>query len=160
MRAPYSQALGMVETLGRVGSTEAADAMTKAAQVTLIGREEVGGGYVTVLVRGDVGAVRAAVEAGERAAKAVGKVVSVHVIPKPHEQTHTILPLLSPAADGPPLSFAQRLLAAYGQPDADFPAKGAAPRPAGERAGRPAAVSVEGEKRAKSTPRGRRTSRK
>ena len=88
------QALGMVETKGLVGSIEAADAMVKAANVTLIGREQVGGGLVTVMVRGDVGAVKAAVEAGGAAAKRVGELFSVHVIPRPHEDVEAILPKL------------------------------------------------------------------
>ena len=88
------QALGMVETKGLVGSIEAADAMVKAANVHLIGKVHVGGGLVTVMVRGDVGAVRAAVEAGGAAAKRVGELVSVHVIPRPHEDVEAILPKL------------------------------------------------------------------
>ncbi|MDY0002958.1 MAG: BMC domain-containing protein [Polyangia bacterium] len=86
------EALGMVETRGMVGSIEAADAMLKAAKVTLVGKERVGGGYVTVMVRGDVGAVKAAVEAGAEAARRVGDLVSVHVIPRPHEEVEAILP--------------------------------------------------------------------
>ena len=86
------QALGMVETKGLVGSIEAADAMVKAANVHLIGKVHVGGGLVTVMVRGDVGAVKAAVEAGGAAAKRVGELVSVHVIPRPHEDVEAILP--------------------------------------------------------------------
>ncbi|MAE95254.1 MAG: ethanolamine utilization protein EutM [Deltaproteobacteria bacterium] len=85
-------ALGMIETRGLVGSVEAADAMVKAAQVTLIGKEKIGGGYVTVLVRGEVGAVKAATDAGAAAARRVGELVSVHVIPRPHDQVETILP--------------------------------------------------------------------
>ena len=85
-------ALGMVETKGLVGSIEAADAMVKAANVHLIGKERVGGGLVTVMVRGDVGAVKSAVEAGGAAAKRVGELVSVHVIPRPHEEVEAILP--------------------------------------------------------------------
>lgn len=85
-------ALGMVETRGLVGSIEAADAMVKAANVTLIGSEYVGGGFVTVMVRGDVGAVKAATDAGAAAAKRVGELVSVHVIPRPHEEVEMILP--------------------------------------------------------------------
>ena len=85
-------ALGMVETRGLVGSIEAADAMVKAANVHLIGKERVGGGLVTVMVRGDVGAVKAAVEAGGAAAKRVGELVSLHVIPRPHEEVEAILP--------------------------------------------------------------------
>ena len=85
-------ALGMVETRGLVGSVEAADAMVKAANVILIGSEYVGGGFVTVMVRGDVGAVKAATDAGAAAAKRVGELVSVHVIPRPHEEVEMILP--------------------------------------------------------------------
>ena len=85
-------ALGMVETRGLIGSIEAADAMVKAANVTLIGSEYIGGGYVTVMVRGDVGAVKAATDAGAAAAKRVGELVSVHVIPRPHSDVEMILP--------------------------------------------------------------------
>jgi ethanolamine utilization protein EutM len=85
-------ALGMVETKGLVGAIEAADAMVKAANVHLIGSEYVGGGYVTVMVRGDVGAVKAATDAGAAAAKRVGELVSVHVIPRPHGDVEIILP--------------------------------------------------------------------
>jgi len=85
-------ALGMVETRGLVGAIEAADAMVKAANVVLIGSEYVGGGFVTVMVRGDVGAVKAATDAGAAAAKRVGEVVSVHVIPRPHSDVEMILP--------------------------------------------------------------------
>jgi len=84
-------ALGMVETKGLVGAVEAADAMVKAANVVLIGSEYVGGGYVTVMVRGDVGAVKAATDAGAAAAKRVGELVSVHVIPRPHQDVEMIL---------------------------------------------------------------------
>jgi len=89
---PELIALGMIETKGLVGSIEAADAMVKAANVTLLGSEYVGGGYVTVMVRGDVGAVKAATDAGAAAAKRVGELVSVHVIPRPHEDVEMILP--------------------------------------------------------------------
>ena len=85
-------ALGLIETRGLVGSIEAADAMVKAANVQLVGYEQVGGGYVTVMVRGDVGAVKAATDAGAEAAARVGEVVSVHVIPRPHADVETILP--------------------------------------------------------------------
>jgi microcompartment protein CcmL/EutN len=85
-------ALGMVETKGLIGSVEAADAMVKAANVTLIASEAIGGGYVTVLVRGDVGAVKAATDAGAAAARRVGELVSVHVIPRPHTEVDRILP--------------------------------------------------------------------
>jgi ethanolamine utilization protein EutM len=88
------QALGMVETKGLVSSIEAADAMVKAANVHLIGKVHVGGGLVTVMVRGDVGAVKAAVEAGGAAAKRVGELISVHVIPRPHDDVELILPKL------------------------------------------------------------------
>ena len=84
----------MIETKGMVGAVEAADAMVKAANVHLIGKVHVGGGLVTVMVRGDVGAVKAAVEAGGAAAKRVGELVSVHVIPRPHEDVEAILPKL------------------------------------------------------------------
>jgi ethanolamine utilization protein EutM len=86
------EALGMVETKGLVGAIEAADAMVKAANVKLIGKEKVGGGLVTVMVRGDVGAVKASTEAGAAAAKRVGELVSVHVIPRPHDDVEGILP--------------------------------------------------------------------
>ncbi len=86
------EALGLIETRGLVGSIEAADAMVKAAKVTLIGRERVGGGLVTVMVRGDVGAVKAAVESGAEAVRKVGELISVHVIPRPHEEVESILP--------------------------------------------------------------------
>lgn len=85
-------ALGMVETRGFIGSVEAADAMVKAANVTLIGSEYIGAGYVTVLVRGDVGAVKAATDAGAAAARRVGELISVHVIPRPHAEVERILP--------------------------------------------------------------------
>ena len=87
-----TQALGMIETKGLVASIEAADAMVKAANVTLIGKVHVGGGLVTVMVRGDVGAVKASVDAGAASARAVGEVVSVHVIPRPHTDVEKILP--------------------------------------------------------------------
>ncbi len=86
------QALGMIETKGLVGSVEAADAMVKAANVTLTGKVLVGGGLVTVMVRGDVGAVKAAVDAGAAAAERVGELISIHVIPRPHADVEMILP--------------------------------------------------------------------
>ena len=89
-----SDALGMVETKGLVSAIEAADAMVKAANVNLVGYEKIGSGLVTVMVRGDVGAVKAAVEAGTVAARAVGEVVSLHVIPRPHIDTERIIPTL------------------------------------------------------------------
>jgi ethanolamine utilization protein EutM len=85
-------ALGMVETRGLVGAIEAADAMVKAANVVLVGRDYIGSGYVTVHVRGDVGAVKAATDAGAAAARRVGELVSVHVIPRPHAEVEKILP--------------------------------------------------------------------
>ena len=85
-------ALGMIETKGLVGAIEAADAMVKAANVTLIGREQIGGGFVTVLVRGDVGAVKAAVDAGAAACERVGTLRSVHVIPRPPGEVETLVP--------------------------------------------------------------------
>ena len=87
-----NEALGMIETIGLVGSIEAADAMVKAANVYLIGKEFVGGGLVTVMVRGDVGAVKAATDAGAAAAQRVGELLSVHVIPRPHVEVEDILP--------------------------------------------------------------------
>ena len=85
-------ALGMVETKGLVGAIEAADAMVKAANVKLVGKEYIGSGLVTVMVRGDVGAVKASVEAGAAAARNIGELVSVHVIPSPHSDVEKILP--------------------------------------------------------------------
>ena len=87
-----ANALGMVETRGLVGAIEAADAMVKAANVTLVGKEQVGAGLVTVMVRGDVGAVKAATDAGAAAAENVGEVILVHVIPRPHAEVEVILP--------------------------------------------------------------------
>ena len=87
-----TNALGMVETKGLVGAIEAADAMVKSANVNLVGKEQVGGGLVTVMVRGDVGAVKAATDAGAAAAEKVGELVSVHVIPRPHMEVDAILP--------------------------------------------------------------------
>ena len=86
------EAIGLIETRGLVGSVEAADAMVKAANVTLVGQERIGGGLVTVIVKGDVGAVKAAVDAGAAAAKRVGELLSVHVIPRPHTDIDIILP--------------------------------------------------------------------
>jgi ethanolamine utilization protein EutM len=86
------EALGMVETRGLIGAIEAADAMVKAANVSLIGRQKIGSGLVTVMVRGDVGAVKAAVDAGAAAAKRVGDLYGVHVIPSPHGDVESILP--------------------------------------------------------------------
>jgi microcompartment protein CcmL/EutN len=91
-------ALGMIETRGLIGAIEAADAMVKAANVTLIGKEYIGAGYVTVLARGDVGAVKAATDAGAAAARRVGELVSVHVIPRPHAEVERVLPRLEKKA--------------------------------------------------------------
>ena len=92
------EAVGMVETKGLVGSVEAADAMVKAANVLLAGKEYIGAGYVTVFVRGDVGAVKAATDAGAAAARRVGELVSVHVIPRPHVEVEKLLPQTSESA--------------------------------------------------------------
>ncbi len=94
-------ALGLIETKGLVGAIEAADAMVKAANVVLLGREQIGGGLVTVMVRGDVGAVKAATDAGAVAANKIGEVVSVHVIPRPHDEVEAILMKPSAAAPAP-----------------------------------------------------------
>ena len=88
------EALGMVETRGLTAAIEAADSMVKAAQVTLIGTEKMGSGLVTVMVRGDVGAVKAAVEAGAANASKLGELVATHVIPRPHQDVEKILPVL------------------------------------------------------------------
>ena len=88
-----ADALGMIETKGFVALVEAADAMVKAAKVELVGFEKIGGGYTTAIVRGDVAAVKAATEAGARAAERVGELVSVHVIPRPHANIDGVLPL-------------------------------------------------------------------
>jgi ethanolamine utilization protein EutM len=87
-----TNALGMIETRGLVGAIEASDAMVKAANVNLIGKEQIGSGLVTVMVRGDVGAVKAATDAGAAAAERVGELVSVHVIPRPHGDVNEMLP--------------------------------------------------------------------
>jgi ethanolamine utilization protein EutM len=86
------EALGMIETKGLIGAVEAADAMVKTANVVLVGKEYIGAGYVTVMVRGDVGAVKAATDAGAAAARRIGELVSVHVIPRPHAEVEKILP--------------------------------------------------------------------
>src|SRR3954465_12900742 len=86
------EALGVVETKGLIGAVEAADAMVKAANVVLVGKEYIGAGYVTVMVRGDVGAVKASTDAGAAAARRVGELISVHVIPRPHNEVEKILP--------------------------------------------------------------------
>ncbi|WP_342431755.1 BMC domain-containing protein [Neobacillus sp. FSL H8-0543] len=92
--ARETSALGMIETKGLVGAVEAADAMVKAADVRLVGKVQVGGGLVTVMVRGDVGAVKAATDAGAAAASNVGELISVHVIPRPHSDIELMLPKL------------------------------------------------------------------
>ena len=89
----YTDALGMIETRGFAAMVEASDAMVKAAKVELTGYEKTGGGYTTAIVRGDVAAVRAALDAGSRAAERVGEIVSVHVIPRPHNNVDLVLPL-------------------------------------------------------------------
>ena len=87
------EALGMIETKGLVGAIEAADAMVKAANVVLTGKEYIGAGFVTVTVRGDVGAVKAATDAGAAAARRVGELIAVHVIPRPHASLEDVLPI-------------------------------------------------------------------
>ena len=89
------EALGMVETRGLVAAIEAADAMVKAANVVLIGSEKIGSGLVSVMVRGDVGAVKAAVEAGSAAANSLGEVIATHVIPRPHQDVEKLLPAIN-----------------------------------------------------------------
>jgi len=91
--AEYGEALGMIETKGLVAMVEASDAMVKAAKVTLIGWERIGGGYVTAIVRGDVAAVKAATDAGAAAARKVGELITVHVIPRPHGSLEDVLPI-------------------------------------------------------------------
>ena len=86
------EALGMIETKGFIGAVEAADAMVKTANVVLVGKEYIGAGYVTVMIRGDVGAVKAATDAGAAAARRLGELVSVHVIPRPYAEVEKILP--------------------------------------------------------------------
>ncbi len=93
--AEMQEALGMIETKGFIGMIEASDAMAKAARVSLIGYEKIGSGYVTTLCRGEVGAVRAAVEAGASAAQKVGELVAVHVIPRPHDDLEKYLSQIS-----------------------------------------------------------------
>src|SRR5436190_20869152 len=95
-----SEALGLVETRGLIGAIEAADAMVKTANVQVIGKEYIGAGYVTVLVRGDVGAVKAATDAGAAAARRVGELISVHVIPRPHADVDRVLPRASAPTKG------------------------------------------------------------
>ncbi len=93
MAEVFESALGMIETRGFAAMVEASDAMCKAARVELVGYEKIGGGYVTAIVRGDVAAVRAAIEAGSSAAQKVGEIVSVHIIPRPHRMVDEVLPL-------------------------------------------------------------------
>ena len=94
VRKMTNQALGMIETRGLVAAIEAADAMLKAANVELVGTEKIGSGLVSVMVRGDVGAVKSAVEAGAASAERLGEVIATHVIPRPHDDVEKILPLL------------------------------------------------------------------
>jgi ethanolamine utilization protein EutM len=91
--SPIGEALGMIETRGLVAMIEAADAMVKAAKVNLVGWEKIGSGYVTAMVRGDVAAVKAATDAGAAAARRVGELISVHVIPRPHSNLEDVLPI-------------------------------------------------------------------
>ncbi len=100
MEQTYSDALGMIECRGFAAMVEASDAMVKAAKVELKGYEKTGGGYVTAIIRGDVAAVRAALDAGSRAAERVGEVVSVHIIPRPHGNVDEVLPLGRQPTDG------------------------------------------------------------
>jgi ethanolamine utilization protein EutM len=95
-----SDALGMIETRGFAAMVEASDAMVKAARVELVGYEKIGGGYVTAVIRGDVAAVKAALDAGARGAEKVGEVISVHLIPRPHDNVDQVLPLGRTAGDG------------------------------------------------------------
>ena len=97
-----SDALGLIETRGLIGAIEASDAMVKAANVSLIAKEYIGAGYVTVMVRGDVGSVKAATDAGAAAARRVGELISVHVIPRPHGEIERILPRGQAAASPAP----------------------------------------------------------
>ena len=89
----YTDALGMIETRGFTAMVEASDAMVKAARVELVGYEKIGGGYNTAIIRGDVAAVRASLDAGNSAAQKVGEVISVHIIPRPHNNVDAVLPL-------------------------------------------------------------------
>jgi len=98
MAETIGDALGMVETRGFVGMVEAADAMVKAAKVTLVGWEKIGSGYVTAIVRGDVAAVKAATDSGAAAARRVGELIAVHVIPRPHSSLEDVLPIGKTAA--------------------------------------------------------------
>ncbi len=100
MAENLGEALGMIETRGLVGMIEAADAMVKAAKVNLVGWEKIGSGYVTALVRGDVAAVKAATDAGAAAARRVGELISVHVIPRPHPSLEDVLPIGKTAGTG------------------------------------------------------------
>ena len=104
----FKGAIGIVETIGQVGSVEAADAMTKCAEVKLLGREDVGGSYFAVCVRGDVGSVRAALEAGVRAAERVGQIVNALLIPRPHDELEKVLTGFT-SLTNPPLPTAAQL---------------------------------------------------
>src|SRR4029079_2512176 len=105
------EALGMVETRGLIGSIEAGDAMVKAANVLLVGKEYIGAGYVTVLVRGDVGAVKEATDARAAAARRVGELISVHVIPRPHAEVEKVLPKAPKDVKGASMAQTDRDLA-------------------------------------------------
>ena len=115
------EALGMIETRGLVAMIEASDAMVKAAKVTIVGWEKIGSGYVTTLVRGDVAAVKAATDAGAAAARRVGELIAVHVIPRPHQSLEDVLPIGKAAHGGVALDHRARAVlvcpeALYGQP--------------------------------------------
>ncbi len=122
------EALGMVETKGFVGAVEAADAMVKAANVILIGKEYIGSGYVTVFVRGDVGAVKAATDAGAAAARRVGELVSVHVIPRPHVEVERALAARGIAAPGQLAATADRAQLTGGDNSHSLPSSSAKDR--------------------------------
>jgi ethanolamine utilization protein EutM len=122
------EALGMIETKGFVGAVEAADAMVKAANVQLVGKEYIGAGYVTIFVRGDVGAVKAATDAGAAAARRVGELVSVHVIPRPHIEVERVLPRNGRTGFSPD----ERALQGAGQPQLSEGEPGRTAQPARE----------------------------
>ena len=141
-RDPQMIALGKIETLGLVGAVEAADTMVKAANVRLIGAEYIGGGYVTAMVRGDVGAVKAATDAGAAAAQRVGTLVSVHVIPRPHPDVEFILPQPPEAPAEAPPSPPEVPPEAPPEAPPKAPPKEALARPAPEAAGKAGQVNV------------------
>jgi microcompartment protein CcmL/EutN len=115
------EALGMIETRGLVAMIEAADAMVKAAKVTLVGWQTIGSGYVTALVRGDVAAVRAATDAGAAAARRVGELIAVHVIPRPHPSLEDVLPIGKVLADGTILTIKEQIAAGKAQTGKESP---------------------------------------